>query len=62
MSYKCDICGKRPMFGHSISHAHNVTRRKFMPNLQRVRVRVDGRVKRMRICTRCLKAGKVRKA
>jgi large subunit ribosomal protein L28 len=62
MSYKCDICGKRPMFGHSISHAHNVTRRKFMPNLHRVRVRVDGRVKRMRVCTRCLKAGKVRKA
>ena len=62
MSYKCDVCGKRPMFGHSISHAHNVTRRKFVPNLHRVRVRVDGRVKRMRVCTRCLKAGKVRKA
>lgn len=62
MSYTCDICGKRPMFGHSISHAHNVTRRKFVPNLHRVRVRVDGRVKRLRVCTRCLKAGKVRKA
>lgn len=62
MSYKCDICGKRPMFGHSISHAHNVTRRKFVPNLHRVRVRVGGRVKRLRVCTRCLKAGKVRKA
>jgi large subunit ribosomal protein L28 len=62
MSYRCDICGKRPMFGHSISHAHNVTRRKFMPNLHRVRVRVDGRVRRLRVCTRCLKAGKVRKA
>jgi large subunit ribosomal protein L28 len=62
MSYKCDICGKGPMFGHSISHAHNVTRRKFKPNLHRVRVRVDGRVKRMRVCMRCLKAAKVRKA
>jgi large subunit ribosomal protein L28 len=62
MSYKCDICGKRPMFGHSISHAHNVTRRKFKPNLHRVRVRVDSRVVRLRLCTRCLKAGKVRKA
>jgi large subunit ribosomal protein L28 len=50
------------MFGNSISHAHNVTKRKFMPNLHRVRVRVDGRVKRMRVCTRCLKAAKVRKA
>ncbi len=62
MSYKCDICGKGPMFGHSISHAHNVTRRKFMPNLQRVRAKVDGRVKTLRVCTRCLKAGKVQKA
>ncbi|NIT34902.1 MAG: 50S ribosomal protein L28 [candidate division Zixibacteria bacterium] len=61
MAYRCDICGKRPMFGHNISHAHNVTKRKFMPNLHRVRVRVDGRVKRIRVCTRCLKAGKVRK-
>lgn len=50
------------MFGHSISHAHNVSRRKFKPNLHRVRVRVDGRVVRLRLCTRCLKAGKVRKA
>ncbi len=62
MAYRCDICGKGPMFGHSISHAHNVTRRKFMPNLHRVRVRVDGRVRRLRVCTRCLKAGKIRKA
>jgi large subunit ribosomal protein L28 len=62
MSYRCDICGKSPMFGHSISHAHNVTRRKFMPNLHRVRARVDGRVRRLRVCTRCLKAGKIRKA
>lgn len=62
MSYQCDICGKGPMFGNSISHAHNVTKRKFMPNLHRVRVRVDGRVKRLRVCTRCLKAGKVLKA
>jgi large subunit ribosomal protein L28 len=62
MSYRCDICGKRPMFGHSISHAHNVSRRKFMPNLHRIRVRVDGRVRRLRVCTRCLKAGKALKA
>ena len=62
MSYKCDICGKGPMFGHSISHAHNVTRRKFMPNLQRVRVKADGRVKTLRVCARCLKGGKVQKA
>jgi large subunit ribosomal protein L28 len=61
MAYRCDICGKKPMFGHNISHAHNVTKRKFMPNLHRVRVRVNGRVKRIRVCSRCLKAGKVHK-
>jgi len=62
MSYRCEICGKRPMFGHSISHAHNVTKRKFKPNLHRIRVRVNGRVRRLRVCTRCLKAGKALKA
>ncbi len=62
MSYRCDICGKRPMFGNSISHAHNVTKRKFMPNLHRIRVRANGRVRRLRVCTRCLKAGKALKA
>ncbi len=61
MAYRCDICGKKPMFGHNISHAHNVTKRKFMPNLHRVRVRVNGRVKRIRVCSRCLKAGKIHK-
>jgi large subunit ribosomal protein L28 len=62
MSYRCEICGKRPMFGHSVSHAHNVSRRKFTPNLHRVRVRAEGRVRRMRVCSRCLKAAKVCKA
>ena len=50
------------MFGHSISHAHNVTKRKFMPNLHRIRVRANGRVRRLRVCTRGLKAGKALKA
>ncbi len=62
MSVQCDVCGKKPIFGHSISHAHNVTRRKFMPNLRRVRINENGRIRTLRICSRCLKAGKVRKA
>jgi large subunit ribosomal protein L28 len=57
----CEICGKKPMFGHNVSHAHNVTNRRFNPNLQSVRARVNGRVRKVNVCTRCLRAGKVEK-
>ncbi len=62
MAKICEICGKKPIFGHSISHAHNVSNRKFNPNLQTVRANVNGTVKKIRVCTSCLKAGKVQKA
>lgn len=62
MSVQCDVCGKKPIFGRAVSHAHNVTRRKFVPNLRRVRVNENGRVRTIRICARCLKSDKVRKA
>jgi large subunit ribosomal protein L28 len=62
MSRRCDVCGKGPQFGHAISHAHNVTKRRWNPNLQKVRVLVNGAVKRMKVCTRCLRSGKVQKA
>jgi len=61
MAQRCDICGKGPSVGHKISHAHNVTNRRWLPNLASLRAMVDGTVKRMRVCTRCLKAGKVTK-
>jgi len=50
------------MSGHSVSHAHNLTKRVWNPNLQRVRARVDGRVKNIMVCTRCLRTGRVQKA
>jgi large subunit ribosomal protein L28 len=50
------------MFGQSVSHANNVTKRIFNPNLQRVRAMVDGKVKNIDVCTRCLRGGKVQKA
>lgn len=59
MAKVCEICGKKPVFGKSISHAHNVTNRKFNPNLQSVRANVDGTVKKIKVCASCLKAGKV---
>jgi large subunit ribosomal protein L28 len=61
MAQRCDICGKGPSVGHKISHAHNVTNRRWLPNLASLRAMVDGTVKRLRVCTRCLKAGKVTK-
>lgn len=59
MANRCAICGKSPQFGHRVSHANNRTKRRFYPNLQRVRALIDGTVRRIRVCTRCIKAGKV---
>ena len=62
MAQRCHICGKGTMSGNSVSHANNATRRTWNPNLQRVRAMVEGRVKNIDVCTRCLKANKVTKA
>jgi large subunit ribosomal protein L28 len=59
MAQRCDICGKGPLFGCRVSHAHNVTNRRFNPNLQRVRTIAGGTQKRVWVCTRCLRSGKV---
>jgi large subunit ribosomal protein L28 len=61
MSQRCEICGKGPAVGHKISHAHNVSSRRWLPNLVNMRALVNGRAQRLRVCTRCLKAGKVTK-
>jgi large subunit ribosomal protein L28 len=62
MAKMCDICGKKPLVGNNVSHAHNVTKRRFNPNLQRVRAVYDGRVQKMVVCTQCIKSGYVVKA
>jgi large subunit ribosomal protein L28 len=61
MSKACEICGKKPMVGANVSHAHNVTKRRFNPNLQRVRALRNGQTRKMVVCTRCLRAGRVAK-
>ncbi len=61
MAAECEICGKGPTTGNNVSHANNRTRRRFRPNLQRVRARIGGSVRRIRVCTRCLRSGKVTK-
>ena len=62
MSKICSLCGKKPGFGNNRSHSMVATKRRFNPNLQRVRMMLDGKATRAYVCTRCLKAGKVTKA
>jgi large subunit ribosomal protein L28 len=62
MSKECAICGRKPVVGRTISHAHNVHSRRFEPNLQTVRALIGGGVRRIRVCTRCLRSNKVTKA
>ncbi|GIW54018.1 MAG: 50S ribosomal protein L28 [Nitrospiraceae bacterium] len=62
MAFACEICGKRHQSGHNVSHANNKTKRVFNPNLQRVRALINGAPKRIRVCTRCLRTGLVKKA
>jgi large subunit ribosomal protein L28 len=59
MSYVCDICGKRPAVGHNVSHANNHTKRRWKPNLRKVRALRQGSIRYIQVCTRCLRSGKV---
>ncbi len=62
MAKRCDICGKGPMVGNNVSHAHNTTKRRWLPNLKKIQAKIDGQVKRIRVCTQCIKSGRVVKA
>ncbi|MBW7996763.1 MAG: 50S ribosomal protein L28 [Candidatus Glassbacteria bacterium] len=62
MAKVCGVCGKKPVSGNNVSHANNKTKRRFLPNLQKIRVHVDGTNQRMYVCTRCIKSGRVAKA
>jgi large subunit ribosomal protein L28 len=62
MAKVCDVCGRGPQFGNRISHANNVTKRRWNINLQKVRAMVSGASKRIRVCTSCIKSGKIEKA
>jgi large subunit ribosomal protein L28 len=62
MAKKCAVCGKTPVVGRQHSHANNVSQRRFNPNLQTVRAMIDGGIKRISVCTRCLRSNKVVKA
>ncbi|MCI9128962.1 MAG: 50S ribosomal protein L28 [Eggerthellaceae bacterium] len=63
MSQVCEICGKKPSFGHNVSHSHRVTNRVFRPNVQKITIKDSkGHVRKAKVCTRCMKAGKVERA
>jgi large subunit ribosomal protein L28 len=62
MAQVCAVCGKGPQFGNRISHAHNVTKRRWNVNLQSVRALVNGAGRRIRVCTSCIRNGKIQKA
>ena len=59
MAKQCDICGKATVTGRKVSHAHNVTSRTWEPNLRSMKALIDGATRRIRVCTRCLRSGKV---
>ena len=61
MAATCAVCGKGPVFGNNVSHAHNKTKRRWNPNLQSVRAIKDGQVKKIKVCSRCIRSGSVTK-
>jgi large subunit ribosomal protein L28 len=62
MARKCEVCGKGPQYGNRVSHAHNVTKRRWNVNIQEVRAVVGGTPKKIKVCTSCIRSGKVQKA
>lgn len=62
MSHVCEVCRRGSQFGNKVSHAHNVTSRRWLPNIRKMKVVLNGVVRRAYVCTRCLRSGKVQKA
>ena len=62
MARICAVCAKGPVTGHNVSHAKNRTNRRWYPNLQTVRILVEGAPRRVRVCTQCIKSNRIRKA
>ena len=62
MAFKCDVCEKGPRSGFNVSHSRRHTKRRFLPNLQKIRVVMEGRTQRAYVCTNCIKSGRIQKA
>ena len=61
ISRVCSVCGKGPQYGNRVSHAHNVTRHRWLPNLQKIKYELEGKVRRAYVCTRCIRTGTIKK-
>lgn len=59
MAKRCEICGKGPLVGNNVSHAHNRSKRRWLPNLKKIRAQVNGQARKIRVCTRCIRSGRV---
>ena len=59
MSYRCEVCGKEPRYGKTVSFSHKRANRRFVPNIQKIRIKDGSNTRRARVCTRCIRAGKV---
>lgn len=62
MARECIICDKKTVTGNNVSHSHLKTKRRWLPNLQKVKALINGEVRRVYVCTKCLKAGKIQRA
>jgi len=62
MARVCEICGKKPVVGNNISHSHNLTKRRWLPNLKKIKVEENGRTTHKVVCAKCIKANKIKKA
>lgn len=62
MSYKCEICGKKPLVGNNVSHAINRNKRRFLPNLKKIKVKLNtGAIKTLKVCTACIRSNRIKK-
>ena len=59
MARVCDVCGKKPLTGNNVSHSHKSTKRRWLPNLQKVRAIREGKTVTLRVCTACMKTERI---
>ena len=62
MSRVCEICGKGPVVGHNVSHSNIKSKKRWLPNIQKIKINDNGTIRHARVCTKCIKDGKVVKA
>jgi large subunit ribosomal protein L28 len=62
MAKECAVCGKKPITGNNVSHYHKASKRRWLPNLQRIKININGEARRVRVCTSCIRSGFIEKA